>query len=183
MRQTHDDITQSSAERWCWEVARRDDLRVARRLYRQQEVDGAYRLDEGAVLDEFFHFLLAVVGHLGVVNHIIPRLLVGSIVTERRTLTFETAKEPLGHGIVQAIALATHTTAICVCAMNLAPSLQTRPVHPCLRYTGAPRKRPGARPETTAINDPSAWLSEGTQGIQLLLWWAWSAHEGFSVKR
>jgi hypothetical protein len=41
-------------------VARRDDLRVARRLYRKQEVDGVYRLDEGAVLDEFFHFLQAI---------------------------------------------------------------------------------------------------------------------------
>jgi hypothetical protein len=60
MRQTHDDITQSLAERLYWEVARRDDWRVAQRLYRQQEVDGAYRLDEGAVLDEFFHFLQAI---------------------------------------------------------------------------------------------------------------------------
>jgi hypothetical protein len=43
------------AERLCWQVARRDDTRVARRLYRKQQVDGVYRLDEGAVLDEFFH--------------------------------------------------------------------------------------------------------------------------------
>ncbi len=57
MRQTHDEITQNVAERLCWEVARRDDSRVARRLYRKQEVDGVYRLDEGAVLDDFFHFL------------------------------------------------------------------------------------------------------------------------------
>src|SRR5215472_3470145 len=57
MGQTHDEITQNLAERLCWEVARRDDSRVARRLYRKQEVDGVYRLDEGAVLDEFFHFL------------------------------------------------------------------------------------------------------------------------------
>ena len=57
MRQTHDEITQNLAERLCWEVARRDDLRIARRLYRKQEVDGVYRLDEGAVLDDFFHFL------------------------------------------------------------------------------------------------------------------------------
>jgi hypothetical protein len=57
MRQTHDEITQTVAERLCWEVARRDDSRVARRLYRKQEVDGGYRLDEGAVLDDFFHFL------------------------------------------------------------------------------------------------------------------------------
>jgi DDE family transposase len=57
MRQTPDEITQNLAERLCWEVARRDDTRVARRLYRKQEVDGVYRLDEGAVLDDFFHFL------------------------------------------------------------------------------------------------------------------------------
>jgi hypothetical protein len=60
MRQTQDEITQNLAERLCWEVARRDDARVARRLYRKQEVDGVYRLDEGAVLDEFFHFLQVI---------------------------------------------------------------------------------------------------------------------------
>jgi hypothetical protein len=38
-------------------VARRDEARVAWRLYRKQEVDGVYRLDEGAVLDDCFHFL------------------------------------------------------------------------------------------------------------------------------
>jgi hypothetical protein len=48
------------AERLCWEVARRDDSRVARRLYRKQLVDGVYRLDEGALLDDFLHFLQAI---------------------------------------------------------------------------------------------------------------------------
>ncbi len=57
MRPINDEITQNLAERLCWEVARRDDTRVARRLSRTQEVDGVYRLDEGAVLDEFFQFL------------------------------------------------------------------------------------------------------------------------------
>src|SRR5215510_1102387 len=57
MRQTHDEITQNLAERLCWQVARRDDARVARRLYRKQEVDGVYQLDEGALLDDFFYFL------------------------------------------------------------------------------------------------------------------------------
>jgi hypothetical protein len=57
MGQTHDEITQNLAERLCWQVARRDDARIARRLYRKQLVDGVYRLDEGAVLDDFFHFL------------------------------------------------------------------------------------------------------------------------------
>src|SRR6266545_5803178 len=57
MRPTKDELAQNLAERLCWEVARRDDTRVARRLYRKQEVDGVYRLDAGAVLDDFFHFL------------------------------------------------------------------------------------------------------------------------------
>ena len=60
MGQTRDETTQNLAERLCWEVAHRDDLRVARRLYRKQIVDGVYRLDEGAVLDDFFHFLQAI---------------------------------------------------------------------------------------------------------------------------
>jgi hypothetical protein len=57
MRPTRDESTENLAERLCWEVARRDDARVARRLYRKQVVDGVYRLDEGAILDDFFHFL------------------------------------------------------------------------------------------------------------------------------
>jgi Transposase DDE domain len=60
MRQTRDEATRNLAERLCWEVARRDDARVARRLYRKQVVDGVYRLDEGALLDDFFHFLQAI---------------------------------------------------------------------------------------------------------------------------
>jgi hypothetical protein len=57
MQQTRDEITQNLAERLCWEAARRDDTRIARCLYRKQVVDGIYRLDEGAVLDDFFSFL------------------------------------------------------------------------------------------------------------------------------
>jgi hypothetical protein len=57
MPQTHDQITQNLAERLCWEVARRDDKRIARRLYGTQLVYGVYRLNKGAVLDDFFHFL------------------------------------------------------------------------------------------------------------------------------
>jgi hypothetical protein len=60
MGQTHDEITQNLAERLCWQVTRRDDTRVARRLYRKQLVDGVYRLDEGTLLDDFFHFLQAI---------------------------------------------------------------------------------------------------------------------------
>ena len=59
MDQTREAIAQNLAERWCWQVARRDDTRVARRLYRKQLVDGVYRLDEGALLDDFLHCLQA----------------------------------------------------------------------------------------------------------------------------
>src|SRR5919197_4824599 len=64
MGQSREEITQNLAERLCWQVAQRDDSRVARRLYRKQVVDGVYRLDEGALLDDFFYFL----HELGVVN-------------------------------------------------------------------------------------------------------------------
>ena len=57
MRQTREAIEQNLAERLCWQAARRDDSRVARRLYQKQVVDGVYRLDEGALLDDFFHFM------------------------------------------------------------------------------------------------------------------------------
>jgi hypothetical protein len=32
--------TQNLAARWCWEIAQRDDARVARRLYRKPLVEG-----------------------------------------------------------------------------------------------------------------------------------------------
>jgi hypothetical protein len=60
MKQTREAIAQNLAERLCWQVARRDDSRVARRLYKKQVVDGVYQLDEGALLDDFFHFLQAL---------------------------------------------------------------------------------------------------------------------------
>ena len=60
MQQQRDEMTENLAERLCWEVARRDDARVARRLYRKPVVDGVYRLDDGTWLDDFFHFLQAI---------------------------------------------------------------------------------------------------------------------------
>jgi hypothetical protein len=67
MPQTREEISANLAERLCWQVARRDDTRVARRLYRKELVDGVYPLDTGAVLDECFHFLreLGVIDLLG----------------------------------------------------------------------------------------------------------------------
>jgi hypothetical protein len=59
MEQAPDEITQNLAEWLCWEVARRDDARMVRRLLRNQLVDGVFRIDEGALLDDFWHFLQA----------------------------------------------------------------------------------------------------------------------------
>ena len=50
MEQTREAMAQNLAECLCWQVARRDDSRVARRLYRKQVVAGGHRLDEGALL-------------------------------------------------------------------------------------------------------------------------------------
>jgi hypothetical protein len=57
MGQTREAITPNLAERLCCQAAQRDDSRVARRLYRKEVVDGVYRLDEGALLDDFWLFL------------------------------------------------------------------------------------------------------------------------------
>lgn len=57
MGQTREEIGQNLAERSWWQAADRDDSWVARRLYRKPVVDEIYRLDEGALLDDFFHFL------------------------------------------------------------------------------------------------------------------------------
>ena len=57
MRPTRDESRQNLAARLCWEVARRDARRLARRLYRQQVIDGESRVDEGAWLDDVFHDL------------------------------------------------------------------------------------------------------------------------------
>jgi hypothetical protein len=60
MGQPHEEITEHLAEQLCWEVARRDDSLVACRLSRKPPVDGVYRLDEGALLDDFFHVMQAI---------------------------------------------------------------------------------------------------------------------------
>jgi hypothetical protein len=64
-------VEQHLAERLWWQVARRDDVRVARRLYRQPLVDGVYRLDAGAVLDDVF-LLLEAVGVMALTSLVRP---------------------------------------------------------------------------------------------------------------
>ena len=72
-------MTQTLAARLCWQAARRDDARVARRLSRKPVVDGGYRLDEGAWLENCVSFLheLGVVDRLGdVQGTAVPREMV-----------------------------------------------------------------------------------------------------------
>ena len=105
MNQTREDVAQNLAERLCWQAARRDDSRVARRLYRRQVVDGVYRLDEGALLDDFFYFLQ----QLGVVDWL----------SDVRSTTIQREMVP----VVQYILLYSLKTLFGVDSMNALPPL------------------------------------------------------------
>ena len=69
MGQTSDKISSRVAERWWSEVSCRDDSRVVRRLHRPQVVDGVYRRDEGAWLDDFCPFRDQV-GVMALLEHV-----------------------------------------------------------------------------------------------------------------
>ena len=105
MNQTREDVAQNLAERLCWQAARRDDSRVARRLYRRQVVDGVYRLDEGALLDDFFYFLQ----QLGVVDRL----------SDVRSTTIQREMVP----VVQYVLLYSLKTLFGVDSMNALPPL------------------------------------------------------------
>jgi len=51
------DVTMKRVERLDWWFARRDESRIARRLWKKPAVDAISRLEEGAILDECVHFL------------------------------------------------------------------------------------------------------------------------------
>jgi hypothetical protein len=55
--QSRTDVTTNLVERLDWRCARRDESRLARRLWKKQAVDAIYSLEEGAILDEFVYFL------------------------------------------------------------------------------------------------------------------------------
>lgn len=105
MNQTREDVAQHLAERLCWQAARRDDSRVARRLYRRQVVDGVYRLDEGALVDDFFYFLQ----QLGVVDWL----------NDVRSTTIQREMVP----VVQYVLLYSLKTLFGVDSMNAVPPL------------------------------------------------------------
>lgn len=55
--QTATEIRQTLLEQLDWQVAERDDERVAQLLYAGEAADGVHTLDEAGLLDEFFAFL------------------------------------------------------------------------------------------------------------------------------
>jgi hypothetical protein len=55
--QSKEDVTTNLVERLDGRFARRDESRIARRLWKKQAVDAISSLEEGASLDEFIHFL------------------------------------------------------------------------------------------------------------------------------
>lgn len=60
MKHAPDEVTQNPTELLRWDVAGRDDARIARRLYRKQPIDGGYRLDAGVLPHDVFRCLEAV---------------------------------------------------------------------------------------------------------------------------
>jgi len=55
--QNKEEVTTNLVERLDWRFARRDESRIARRLWKKQTVDAIYSLEEGAILDAFVHFM------------------------------------------------------------------------------------------------------------------------------
>jgi hypothetical protein len=87
MDQSQEEMPQNLAERGCWPAARRDDVRVARRLDPQQVGDGVYRLDDGAWLADCFpglHELGVADGRTDVQGTTIQRVMVPFVHEMRR---------------------------------------------------------------------------------------------------
>jgi len=55
--QSPEDVTTNLVERLDWRFARRDERRIARRLWQKQAVDAISSLAEGAIVDECVHCL------------------------------------------------------------------------------------------------------------------------------
>ena len=58
--QSKEDVTTHLVERLDWRFARRDESRIARRLWKKQAVDALSSLEEGAIVDECVPFLAEV---------------------------------------------------------------------------------------------------------------------------
>ena len=56
-KQTPTEVRQNLMDQLEWQVAERDDKRVAELLYAGEKADGVHTLDEAGLLDEFFAFL------------------------------------------------------------------------------------------------------------------------------
>jgi hypothetical protein len=58
--QSKADVTTHLVERLDWRCARRDDRRIARQLWKKQAVEAISSWEEGAIVDEFVHFLAEI---------------------------------------------------------------------------------------------------------------------------
>jgi hypothetical protein len=56
-RASETETTSAVVERLSWQTAQRDDMRVAKALHGEQEIDAMHELSEAGLLDEFFHFM------------------------------------------------------------------------------------------------------------------------------
>ena len=69
-------------ERLSWQLARRDDKRVAQALYAGEEMEEMHELSEAGLLDEFFAFLEEI-GLMGVLEELalpgVQRVLVPTV--------------------------------------------------------------------------------------------------------
>jgi hypothetical protein len=88
---------------------------------------------------------LAVVEQFEVIDHRIPRFLPRGLVPQCGTLPLDTPHEPLGHGVVYALARAAHTTAEAMFRQQVLIG-RTRLVTPPIRMMDQPGRGPPAPP-------------------------------------
>ena len=53
-RASETETTSAVVERLSWQTAQRDDMRVAKALHGEQEIDAMHELSEAGLLDEFY---------------------------------------------------------------------------------------------------------------------------------
>ena len=56
-QRNQEEVRQTALGRLSWQIAQRDDQRVAQAVHQGEELDAVYNLDEAGLLDEFYHFL------------------------------------------------------------------------------------------------------------------------------
>jgi hypothetical protein len=68
-RQSQEGVRRIALGRLSWQIAQRDDQRVAEAVHQGEELDAIYNLDEAGLLDEFYHFL-ETIGFVGLIGEL-----------------------------------------------------------------------------------------------------------------